>query len=399
MVIGNMNILIVHNYYKLPGGEDTVVQNEKEMLEKRGNKVVLYTRHNNEIDSMNRMQKLLIPVNTIFSVQTYKEIKKLIKDNGINVVHVHNTLNMISPSVYYAAVSLGVPVVQTIHNFRMVCPGATLYRDGHICEDCVGNGLLCSVKHACYRNSKIQTLASAITQMIHRATGIYRKINYICLTGFNKEKLLSLKNIRKDRIFIKPNFANGSVKEIKASEKKKYYLFAGRLEKIKGIDVLLKAWKLLGEDAPELIICGSGELDKNCQSFVKNNSVKNVTFKGQTPHDELMKLMGEARALVFPSQWYEGFPMTITESYSLGTPVIAGDIGNPANLVFDGETGFKFKYDSADALAETIKKMNDLADNEYDRLCNNAYVRYNSSYTEEENYKRLMSIYKRISIK
>ena len=140
------NILIVHNYYQIPGGEDTVVANEKKLLEEHCHTVTLYTRNNSELKNLNFAGKLLLPVNTVFSFRTYREIKSIIKKEHIDIVHVHNTLNLISPSVYYAARSCHVPVVQTVHNFRLVCPGATFYRDGHICEDCPAHGMKCAVR-------------------------------------------------------------------------------------------------------------------------------------------------------------------------------------------------------------------------------------------------------------
>ncbi|RGH42736.1 hypothetical protein DW898_10750 [Ruminococcus sp. AM41-2AC] len=189
------NILIVHNYYQIPGGEDTVVANEKKMLEKHGHKVTLYSRNNAELKKMPRLRKIFLPITTVFNPRTYRDIKKLVKQENIEVVHVHNTLNLVSPAVYYAARRMKVPVVQTIHNFRLLCPGATFYRDGHICEDCVEHGLKCAVRHSCYRKSKIQTLACVLSTAFHRMTGIYGKINYICLTDFNKQKLLGLTSI------------------------------------------------------------------------------------------------------------------------------------------------------------------------------------------------------------
>ena len=176
-------ILIVHNYYQIPGGEDTVVANEKKMLEDLGHKVIFYSRNNSEIKEMSKIQKLKLPFTTIFNPKTYKDIKKLIKEENIDIVHVHNTLNLISPSVYYAALNCKVPVVQTIHNFRLLCPGATFYRDGHIWEDCGKYGLKCAVKHGCYRESKAQTLICVISTVVHRFTGIYGKINYTICRG------------------------------------------------------------------------------------------------------------------------------------------------------------------------------------------------------------------------
>ncbi len=209
------NVLIVHNYYQIPGGEDTVVSNEKRLLEEHGHKVILYCRDNKEIKDFSISQKLVLPFVSIFNGRTYRDIKRVIQEEQIQIVHVHNTLHLISPSVYYAAVRCHVPVVQTIHNFRLLCPGGTFYRDGHICEDCVTKGLGCAVWHGCYRDSRIQTLVCVINMVFHRRMGIYGKINYICLTGFNKEKLSQLNRtgkrqmIRPEKIFIKPNFTFG----------------------------------------------------------------------------------------------------------------------------------------------------------------------------------------------
>ena len=169
------NILIVHNYYQIPGGEDTVVENEKRMLEEHGHKVILYTRNNAELKRMSKLRKLFLPVTTVFNPKSYKEIKQLIKKENIEVVHVHNTLNLVSPAVYYAAKAMKVPVVQTIHNFSFIVSRCNFYRDGHICEDCVEHGLKCAVKHSCYRGSKAQTLACVLSTWFHRMTGIYGK--------------------------------------------------------------------------------------------------------------------------------------------------------------------------------------------------------------------------------
>ncbi|MCP1450452.1 glycosyltransferase [Priestia megaterium] len=204
-------VLIVHNYYQIPGGEDTVVNNEKKMLEEKGYEVWFYSRNNDELKSMSRLRKLFLPVTTIFSFKTYVEVKNIIKRNKIGVVHVHNTLNLVSPSVYYAAFTTKTPVVQTIHNFRLLCPGALLYRNGNVCVDCIDKGLKCAVVHKCYRESRLQTLACVITLKIHRFLGTYRKLNYICLTEFNKKKLLEINKGKKQiidpsKVFVKPNF-------------------------------------------------------------------------------------------------------------------------------------------------------------------------------------------------
>ncbi len=378
-------VLIVHNYYQIPGGEDTVVANEKKLLEERGHEVVLYTRHNSELKELSKLQKLLLPISTVFSLRTYKEVKKLIKNEKIDIVHVHNTLNLISSSVYYAGFHCKVPVVQTVHNFRLLCPGATFFRDGHVCEDCLSKGLSCAVKHKCYRGSTIQTLACVISTSIHRMLGTYGKINYICLTEFNKEKLLNLKQIKEENIFVKPNFVE-AVRELVPYEKRKdQFVYVGRLEEIKGMDILLKAWKHLGEQAPMLLMCGKGPLEEWCQDFIEENHLANVEMLGFVPNEQVRKLVGESKALVLPTQVYEGFPMTIAEAYAAGTPVIGSDLGNTGSLIENGKNGLKFQSKSIEELAEAVLKIREsFGGLDEEMVC---------KYSAENNYEQLRNIY------
>lgn len=382
------NVLIVHNYYQIPGGEDTVVANEKQMLEEHGHKVVLYSRNNSELKEMSRFKKVLIPLNTVFNLKTYKDIKNIIKKEHIDIVHVHNTLNLISPSVYYAARACKVPVVQTVHNFRLLCPGATFYRDGHICEDCVEHGLRCAVKHNCYRGSKIQTLACVISTRLHRMTGIYGKINYICLTEFTKQKMVQLKQIQEKKIFIKPNFTIDMVGKGLSGD---YYLFVGRVEKIKGIEKLVDAFKLMPKR--KLVIAGSGELDVKIKSRVNEEKMDNIELLGFQSRASVNQLMSNAKALIMCSQWYETFGMVIIEAYSNGTPAIVGNIGNIKDLVKAGETGELFEYDSVESLIQAVERFERNSEVLYRK---NAYDFYIKGYEPNTNYKQLKLIYDHI---
>lgn len=378
-------VLIVHNQYQIPGGEDTVVDNEQKLLVNNGHKVVLYSRNNNEIKDMSKLGKIKLPFTFIYSFKTKKEIDKIIKGQQIDVVHVHNTLNLISPAVYYAALKNKVPVVQTIHNFRLLCPGATFYRDGHICEDCVNNGLMCAVKHSCYRGSKMQTLVCTISTKIHRMSGVYRKINYICLTEFNKSKLIEQKQIKENRIFVKPNFVKSENKVVPYRERKNQFVFAGRLDKLKGIDLLFRAWNVLGTNAPDLIVCGTGPMEEWCKKYVIENHLNNVKMMGYIKNTDALKIIGESKALILPTQWYEGFPMSIVEAYAVGTPVIGSDIGNVGNIIESGVTGWKFKHNSVDDLVDTVRREKDIIDS--------VTLEYNRKYTAEKNYEQLQEIY------
>ena len=338
---------------------------------------------------MSKLQKAFLPVTTVFNPRTYRDIKKLISKEKIEVVHVHNTLNLVSPAVYYAARRMKVPVVQTIHNFRLLCPGATFYRDGHICEDCVEYGLKCAVKHSCYRESKIQTLACVLSTAFHRMTGIYGKINYICLTEFNKEKLLELKQIKPERVFVKPNFVEGNNGYVPEKDRKNQFVFAGRLDKLKGIGLLFETWQCMGKEAPKLIVCGTGPMEDWCKSFIRENDV-NIEMRGFVPNDEALKIIANSKALVLPTQWYEGFPMSIVEAFSVGTPVICSDLGNAGSVVEEGINGRKFKNGN---ISELVKIVNN-----QDIAAKMVYEKYKEKYTEDINYETLKSIYMEIVI-
>lgn len=383
-------ILIVHNYYQIPGGEDTVVSNEKEMLETHGHEVFLYSRCNSELKEMSKFQKMLLPFSAIFNTRTYREVRRLIRERNIDVVHVHNTLTLISPSVYYAAFSLGVPVVQTIHNFRLLCPAATFLRDGSICEECVEHGLQRSVKYACYRGSKLQTLLSAATLKIHRILGTYGKLFYICLTEFNKQKLLLLNDagktrIPESRIFVKPNFVRRPLKQYE--RKKERYIYVGRLDSLKGIKVLLEAWREFSDRS--LLLCGQGPEEAWAKAYIRDHEMEQVRLLGYRSHEETMELIAESKALLMPTLWYEGQPMVILESYAVGTPVIASDVGNAGAMVVPEVTGICFRTQDPEALRKAVRRLDEIGEW-------NTKSIYEEQYSPEKNYQRLMEIYSAI---
>ena len=396
------NVLIVHNYYQIPGGEDTVVANEKKMLEAHGHKVWLYTRSNAELKSFGPFQKLALPFTAIYSRKTYREVKKLIRDNNIDVLHVHNTLSLISPSVYYAGFDCKIPVIQTMHNFRFLCPGAEFYRDGKICEDCVRekSGLWCGVKHKCYRGSFLQTLASSVTLKLHRMLGTYRKLHYICLTEFNKEKLLLLNRGKKQlidecQVFVKPNFTydptdTHDCKKFVTENKADYYIYVGRLEEIKGIHVILKAFRKNGK---ELYVIGSGTREEIICQYIAKHDLKNIHLMGYQPRERVDELIRGANAMIVAPQWYETFGMTVVEAFASHTPVIVGDMGNAGGLVEEGKNGWHFSYRSAADLERVVAKVDALGEEQRRQIGENAYRTYADYYSEEVNYRMLKEIY------
>ena len=378
------NVLIVHNHYRIPGGEDTVADNEARLLATHGHKVIRYTRDNSE-----KKGKLSLLLNMFFSFRTYNDIRKIIRREAIDVVHVHNTLFMVSPAVYYAAAAEGVPVVQTMHNFRLLCPAATFFRNGRVCEECIKHDGRCALKGKCYRGSLVQTAAVALMNYMHLRNRIYKEVNFICLTQFNKEKLLLLnrkeQNIDPQKIYIKPNF---TIKpDVRAAEAKEpYYLVLGRIERLKGSALIAKAFAANGR---KLIFAGDGDQKQALEQYIERKGIDNIECRGQLDHETAMELLAGARALIVAPRWYETFGMTVIEAYSLGVPVIAADFGNPGSLVIDGVTGLKFKNNvkGLNAAIELFETM--------DRkiLSDNAYDEYLKKYSSEINYKMLKDIY------
>lgn len=385
-------ILIVHNKYQYAGGEDTVVQQDAELLRKHGHEVFIYTRNNDELKHYSKWQKLCLPFTTFFSLRSYREIRKEIRKNKIDIVHVHNTLPLISYSAYYAAKREHVKLFQTIHNFRLVCPNGIFYRDGHICEECLTKGLQMSIKHGCYRNSRVQTAVVAISLKLHRIFGTFDKPDaYIALTEFNKQEISNI--VKSEKIVVKPNYLNIRIPKVEeaADKTESYFVYAARLEKAKGIFVLLEALK----DLPDvhLIVLGTGPDEEEVRKYIEEHDMRNVECKGFVSHEEVLRYICNARAVIYPSLWYEGFPMTIVESFACGTPVIVSDTPNLSETIQNQVNGWKFSVGNVERLREIIVKISGLESEQMVELSKAAYMTYEKKFTEQTVYQKLMKIY------
>ena len=385
VVVNKQKVLMVHNFYQIGGGEHTVFKNEVELLRENGHEVIVYTRSNDELK--NSIMKLaLLPFATIWSWKTYFDVRKIIKQEHIDIVHCHNTFPLISPSVYYAARSMKVPVVQTIHNFRFLCPNATFYCKGKICEKCnEKNSFKYALRNNCYRNSKIATSILVAMLKFHRLIGTYKKINYIFLTNFNRGKFAKLININLSNIFVKNNF----VKEIEYKKNKieRKFVYASRLEENKGLKLLLSYWKDLPEDYI-LHIYGDGPL----KEFVEQNKCRNIVYKGFKPQQEIIDDLTSSIAMVFPSVCYEGFPMIIAESMAVGCPVLSSNIGNENDIIEASNGGVVFNPYKEESFLKALKEIEN----------NNTYYRgkaleyHKNNLSKKINYKILNNIYNKI---
>ena len=352
-----MNILLAHCHYRFPGGEDAVFAAEAQLLRSRGHSVTMYELANPAAGAPWH-EKLLLPLRTLYNPAAVRAVRALIRQNSIDIVHVHNTLLVLSPAVFLAAAAEGVPAVQTLHNFRLFCPGGLLLRDGQVCEDCPRHGRLCAVRHRCYRGSRAQSaLAAALYPLYRRA---YQNVNLIALTEFDRQKYLEFNALRPlfdpARLYVKPNpvtvEAAGPVLPWAARENR--IVYAGRLEENKGLKTAVEAWKLLGADAPELVVAGAGPLEAWARAQTAGLPVR---FAGQLPRAELHALTAASRAALAPSLCYESFGLWPAEAHLLGTPVLASDIGNIGASVIPGADGLRFAPGEAAALAAAVRAL------------------------------------------
>lgn len=375
-----MRILIAHNAYQQRGGEDAVVEAEIALLREHGHDVELYSLHN---DAINGMSKAGAAMTAVWSRRSSQDISEACERFRPDVVHVHNTFPLISPSLYWAASRQGVPVVQTLHNFRLLCPQAIFLRDGRICEDCLGKLPWRSVARKCYRDSAAQTAVVAGMLTAHRLLGSYRErvTRYIALNAFARDKYVE-GGLPAERFRIKPNFVCSTGRPPETP--RHGGLYVGRLSHEKGLDVLAGAMRLL--DGNDISIVGSGPLEPVARNAAGER------YAGYLALDEILQHMRTARYLVLPSICYENSPRTIVEAFSCGLPVIASRLGALAGIVRDGVTGLLFEPGDARDLAAKIAWA-DSHPEDMARMGRAAYADYLAQYTPERNHDILMDIY------
>jgi glycosyltransferase involved in cell wall biosynthesis len=373
-----LRVLIAHARYRQKGGEDAVAQSETQLLESRGHAVASYTRDNKDIDDK---QPLTTAFRTLWSKKTTAELSRLFAEFQPDIIHVHNTFPSISPSLYWVAARYGIPIVQTLHNFRLLCPQAMLLRKGSVCEACVGHAPWRAVMYGCYRDSTAQSAVLAGMLMTHRSLGSYRKVTrYIALNDFCRNKFIE-GGVPADKIVVKPNFAE--VPEPDELSPRNGALFAGRLSIEKGIDVLQNAFALLPYG---IQVVGDGP------ERVRLADRPNISLLGWLEPPELLAAMRRSAYLVLPSIWYENSPRTLIEAFGCGLPVIASKLGALAELVEDGRTGLHFDPKSATDLARVIRWAEEHPD-EMRVMGKQARREFELRYSPDRTYSQLVAIY------
>jgi glycosyltransferase involved in cell wall biosynthesis len=375
-------VLLVHNRYQQIGGEDTVFDAEAALLRRFGHEVEVYERHNDELTDYPAWR---LARDTFWSSETVAAIESLAERFRPQVLHVHNTLPLISPSVYWVAAHAQVAVVQTLHNWRLMCPEGFFQRSGRICEDCLGHVPWRAVAHGCYRNSRTTSAVMTAMLTVHRAVGTYRdRIDrYIALTEFARRKFIE-GGLPAGNVSVKPNFISDPA--FTRQESRFGGLFVGRLTVQKGIAVLIGALReQSGFDSVRVI--GAGDLDDNVRAAFGGN------YLGAVDQSEVLAAMRRAAFLIVPSLGYEGFPRTIVEAYACGLPVVASRCGPLAEIVVQDATGLLFEPGSTTDLARVVEwalrnpvRMREMGAR--------ARMEYENRYSPEQNYVELAAIYR-----
>jgi glycosyltransferase involved in cell wall biosynthesis len=380
-------VLQVHTRYRQAGGEDQAVEAEKQLLEEAGVHVPQVIFENTDLrESQSFAGDLRLATSAIWSRASARRVRAAIVTSRPQVVHVHNTFPAASPSIYAAAQAEGVPVVQTLHNYRFVCPAATAFRDGHACTDCVGRSVPWpAVVHACVRGSRPQSAVAATTLTLHRALGTFnRRINgYIALTSFQRQVMID-GGLPAGQIRVIPNFLEPDPGI--GGDRRTGVTFVGRLAREKGIAALLDAAKIV---PGVLRVIGSGPCAPDVEQA---SSAGEIDYLGEGTRafvdDELRRTI----ALVLPSIWFEGFPLVLLEAYAAGTPVIASRIGSLVELIEDGVTGLLVDANDPNDLADGIRWADGHQD-EMRRMGGNARHRYEMHFGGRTHLAELLEAY------
>ena len=380
-----MRILMLHNHYLLRGGEDSSFETEVRLLRDFGCEVDCYEESNERVDELGALRT---GIRSVWSPETYRRVRQRLREKSYDIVHIQNFFPLISPSAHYAAKAEGVPVVQALRNFRLLCPHAFFLRDGRICHDCIGKttrwpGIL----HACYRDSRLASGAVAAMSALNQLVGTWSRMVdvYVAPTQVVRQEYVDA-GFAPDRIMVKPNVTYPV--PIGNASRRAHALFVGRLSKEKGVATLLTAWN--GLTGIPLKIAGEGPLEAAVREAASTN--QQIELLGWQSKQAVADLMAGSKFVVMPSEWYETFGRVIVESFGAGTPVIATNIGAMAELIEHGRTGLLYRCGDAADLATQVEWALENPDAMI-RMGAEARWEFENQYSAERNYQQLRTIY------
>ena len=380
-------ILVSHNYYQQPGGEDEVFAAEVELLRSHGHSVLEYTEHNRDVDGMSVLR---VAARSVWSETSKNRVRDLLATAKTDIAHFHNVFPLISPAAYWACSDAGVPVVQTLHNYRLLCPAATFFRDGKICKDCLGKKVTWpGVLHGCYKGSR--TASAAVTAMLgtHRLLPTWtEKVSvYVALTESARDTFIA-GGLPAERIMVKPNFIDPDPGVIEGDDG--YAIFVGRLSAEKGVQGLLRAWERL-EGVP-LKIVGDGPLVHEAREAASSERMSDIEILGWRPREEVLRLMQRARCLISLQEWPDTFGLAEMEALACGIPIITWGLGETARIVERERAGLICTPGDTDDLTRQIRIAMENPQH-MSTLGRNGRKTYKRLYTREASYKRLIEVY------
>lgn len=380
-----MNILLIHNYYQQRGGEDAVFENEFSALSTQEVNVFKYEVFNSQISGTSFFSKIFSLFNILYNGHVYRDIKNIIEKENIEIVHVHNVFPLITPRIYRILKKYRVKIIQTVHNYRFICPNGLLFRNNSICYECRGGKFFNCIRYRCYKDSFI--FSFLYSYLIKRYSKDFRrKIDlFIALNDFVRDKLVDA-GFDSSKIVIKDNMASDS--DLKRKSDGGYYLFLGRLSSEKGVEFMTECFS---ENGFKLTVGGDGPVLELLRK--KYASFQNINFSGFVTGDKKNELLAGASALIVPSVWYENYPMTIVEAFKAGIPVIASDIGGLSSIINDNVNGFLFEPASCRSLIEILTSFSSEI---RERTGDAARQTFIERMEKNANVRKLIGIYKSV---
>jgi glycosyltransferase involved in cell wall biosynthesis len=386
-----LSVLVIHNQYQQPGGEDVVVRAEVDLLRGAGHRVLQFTQNNATLANRTPLDKAALFFTTTWNPTAYSAIRTLIEKERPDLAHCHNLLPQVSPAAYYTCQSAGVPVVQTLHNYRLFCPAGTFFHNGQVCQECT-RSLAYAVKRGCYRNSRLETATVAMMLEFHRLRRTWTSsVNaYVALSEFSRNFFVAL-GLPDKNIHVKPNFLSHDPGQ--RSSPGSYALFVGRLSPEKGALEMLRTWLHLPHIP--LVVVGDGPVYDDASQMVRRSGSTHIRLLGRRSVEDTKAQMKGARFLIFPSRWYEPFGMVLLEAAAAGVPAIAARIAGVPELVIEDKTGLLFD----------LQKVDDLADKanwawthpaEMEAMGSAARQLYLQNFTAEKNYESLINVYRSV---
>lgn len=388
-----MKILLVHNRYRSasPSGEDRVVDQEATALAANGHVVERFERFSDDIARRPLGSKALVPAQVVWSDEVRRSLHQVLRTFRPDVVHVHNVFPLLSPSVLYACRGAGVPVVATIHNYRLVCPSGDLFRNGEVCHDCVGRVPLPAIRHGCYRSSVLATMPLAVGAVVHSRAWRTMVSAYVFLSAAQRD-LMAGGGFPPERLFVKPNFVPPP--PVTQSRADDVVIYAGRLTASKGIHTLIDAWDRYRSRSPEsrlrLVVAGGGPLEDRVRAWAAARP--SVDWAGMLGRDACSSLFARARAAIVPSQWEETFGLVVVEAMAVGVPSVASNHGSFPGLIQDGIDGLLVEPGNACALAAVFEDI-ETNPQRYKALGQAARHTYEQRFAPDANIEQLIRIY------